>query len=192
MSRVAETTLTVSAGVFCTVKRNRRTRRIRLSVKSDGSVVLTLPQRASLEAGKSLLVSKRDWIIQARERMLGEPKKLLMQGSVEEYEKHKETARRMLTERTRYFQGIYGVTYRKLSIRNQKTRFGSCSSRGHLSFNYRLIFLPDALRDYVVVHELCHLLELNHSRKFWALVARTIPDYQTRKRHLQAFSRVEG
>lgn len=191
MSQEVSTTLTVSEGVRCTVKRSR-TRRIRLSVKSDGSVVLTLPHRVSLQAGKSLVIEKRDWIMQARERMLGEPKKLLMQGSVEEYEKNKEVARRILTERTSYFQDIYDVTYRKLSIRNQKTRFGSCSSRGHLSFNYRLIFLPEHLRDYVIVHELCHLKELNHSRKFWALVAQTIPDYQTRKRDLQAFSRVES
>jgi predicted metal-dependent hydrolase len=188
MSRDTSIPLVVSEGVVCTVKRSR-TRRIRLSVKGDGSVVLTLPHRAPLQAGKSLIAEKRDWIMQARERMLGEPKKLLMQGSVEEYEKNKEGARRMLTERTRHFQDIYGVTYRKLSIRNQKTRFGSCSSQGHLSFNYRLIFLPEHLRDYVIVHELCHLRELNHSRKFWALVAQTIPDYKARKRDLQAFSR---
>lgn len=192
MSRAPLEILAVSPQVSCAIKRNRRTRRIRLAVKSDGSVVLTLPHRASLEVAKSLLVNKRDWILAARERMLREPVKLLMQGGVKEYEKNKEAARRLITERVRYFQNIYAVTYQKLSIRNQKTRFGSCSSRGHLSFNYRLIFLPEHLRDYVIVHELCHLRELNHSRKFWALVAQTVPDYRVKKHELQAFSRSES
>lgn len=173
----------------CTVRRHRRARRIRLVVESDGSVTLTLPYRASLETARTLLASKRDWILAARERMRREPAKLLMQGGTEEYEKNKETARRLIADRVRHFQTIYQVTHRGLSIRNQKTRFGSCSSEGHLSFNYRLLFLPEHLLDYVVVHELCHLKELNHSARFWAEVARTIPDYRERKRQLQAFSR---
>lgn len=102
---------------------------------------------------------------------------------------HKEAARRLVATRVEKFLLLYGVSSRSLSIRNQRTRFGSCSARGHLSFNYRLLFLPEPLLDYVVAHEVSHLLELNHSRRFWALVAQTIPEYQERKRELQAFSR---
>jgi predicted metal-dependent hydrolase len=175
--------------VLCQVKRRRGTRRVRLAIGRDGSVVLTLPCAVSLSRGQQFLESKREWIVAMKERQEAHPKRLLDQGSDEEYRLTKEAARLCITERVTCYQALYGVEYRSLSIRNQKTRFGSCSSRGQLSFNYRLIYLPEHLRDYVVVHELCHLRELNHSPRFWALVAQTIPDYQIQKRRLQGFSR---
>jgi len=73
-----------------------------------------------------------------------------------------------------------------VSIRNQKTRWGSCSRQKNLSFSYRLFLLPPRFCDYVIVHELCHLKEMNHSPKFWALVARTFPDYKKLRREMKA------
>lgn len=175
--------------IWCRVKRRRGTRRVRLVVGRDGSVVLTLPRTVSLSKGQQFLESKEEWVVAMKKKQEKHPKRLLDQGSAEEYQLTKEAARLCITKRVAHFQNIYQVSYRSLSIRNQKTRFGSCSSKGQLSFNYRLIYLPEHLRDYVVVHELCHLRELNHSPRFWALVSETIPDYQERKRHLKAFSR---
>lgn len=171
------------------IQKRRGTRSLRLTVRHDGSVLLTVPRSLSLGAAKKFLLSKRDWIQDACKRALGRPPRLLNQGGQDEYMAHKEAARQCITDRVKYFQALYGVTYRRLAIRNQKSRFGSCSAQGNLNFNYRLLFLPPHLRDYVVVHELCHLKELNHSARFWALVAETIPDYQRQKRELQAFSR---
>lgn len=182
-------TIFLSETVSCKVNRRKQSRHIRLTVQSGGQVMLSLPQRVSLVQAKAFLVEKKEWILEAYNRALNQPPRLLSQGGAEEYRTYKEQARRMLIERVEKFRLFYGVSYRGLSVRNQHTRFGSCSARGHLSFNYRLIFLPELLLDYVVAHEVCHLLELNHSQKFWALVARTIPDYQERKRQLQAFSR---
>lgn len=162
---------------------------IRLRVQSDGSVVLTIPWRLSLFCARKFLATKYEWIVATRKRMQQLPPHLLTQGGVDEYRSHKEQARTRITERAVWYAGHYGVAYRSLSIRNQRSRFGSCSARGHLSFNYRLIFLPAHLLDYVVVHEVCHLRELNHSPRFWALVAETIPDYREKKRELQTFSR---
>ena len=74
-----------------------------------------------------------------------------------------------------------GISYGMISIREQKTRWGSCSSKGNLNFNWKLILMPEEILDYVVVHELAHRKEMNHSRAFWAIVEQVLPDYQERR-----------
>jgi predicted metal-dependent hydrolase len=110
---------------------------------------------------------------------------LLLQGSVAEYQASQGAARTLIEERLAYFQKFYGVSWRRISIRNQKTRWGSCARNGNLSFNYRLLLLPAHLRDYVIVHELCHLIEFNHSPKFWALVNQVLPDSASLRHELK-------
>ena len=102
--------------------------------------------------------------------------------SQKNYLKHKELARVLVGERIEFFIAIYathGYVFKvgRISIRNQKMRWGSCSRKGNLNFNYRIALLPPTLCDYVIVHELCHLGEFNHSRKFWDLVALALPNY---------------
>ncbi len=98
-----------------------------------------------------------------------------------QYQTHKETARTLVHRKLEQFNHHYGFSYHKVAIRDQQSRWGSCSKKGNLNFNYRLIFLPDTLADAVIVHELCHLKEFNHGKNFWALVAETIPDHRERK-----------
>ncbi len=90
---------------------------------------------------------------------------------------HTESARKLVTERVLYWNQFYNFTYQRIAIRNQSTRWGSCSSIGNLNFNYKMVFLPPHLVDYIVVHELCHLYHFNHGHEFWELVAKTIPHY---------------
>src|SRR3989339_1317391 len=92
-----------------------------------------------------------------------------------EYILNKEYARAFVHNRLQVLNQHYRFDYKRVSIRNQKTRWGSCSKRGNLNFNYRIVSLPIHLADYVIVHELCHLEEFNHSQNFWNLVARAIP-----------------
>ena len=101
------------------------------------------------------------------------------------YLKHRENAREITAERIKYFSNTHGFECNRVSIRNQKTRWGSCSTKGNLNFNYKILFLEPEMRDYIIVHELCHLKEFNHSRKFWMLVEKILPDYLEIKKELK-------
>ena len=96
-------------------------------------------------------------------------------------------ARALVAERLLHFNHHYGYIYGKVFIRNTRTRWGSCSSRGNLGFNYRIAKLPPALQSYIVVHELCHLKEFNHSPAFWRLVEETIPSWKARRSELRKY-----
>lgn len=90
-------------------------------------------------------------------------------------------AKELIPERTRRFADMMGVGYNKITVRRQKTRWGSCSSKKNLSFNCALLLYPEELLDYVIVHELCHLKFMNHSKEFWAEVGKYMPDYKRRR-----------
>lgn len=98
---------------------------------------------------------------------------------------HKTPALDLVTIRLAHFNSIYNFTYHRITIRNQSSRWGSCSRKGNLSFNYRLALLPPELADYIIVHELCHLGEFNHSKKFWDLVEKTIPNWRILRNNLR-------
>ena len=106
-------------------------------------------------------------------------------GSKSEYLKYKNQALELVRNKLEHFNQFYNFKYNKVTVRNQSTRWGSCSKSGNLNFNYKLALLPENLVDYVVVHELCHLGEFNHSKNFWDLVARTVPDYKKRRQELR-------
>lgn len=94
-------------------------------------------------------------------------------------------ARSFISQRLEYYSKIYGFRFNRVSIRNQRTRWGSCSKKGNLNFNYRILMLPQYLADYIIIHELCHLKELNHSFRFWNLVAQVVPNYLEIKKELK-------
>lgn len=101
------------------------------------------------------------------------------------YLKHKEQARALAHHKVAHFNTIYNFPINRIAIRNQKTRWGSCSRNGNLNFNYKIALIPEPLADYIVVHEICHLGEFNHSKNFWDLVARTIPDWKKKREELR-------
>jgi predicted metal-dependent hydrolase len=90
---------------------------------------------------------------------------------------NRERARIFVENRISFFNKFYNFNINRIDIKNTKTRWGSCSSKGNLNFNYKIIYLKPELADYLIVHELCHLGEFNHSKRFWALVSKTIPNY---------------
>ncbi len=105
------------------------------------------------------------------------------------YLEHKEKARELVLARLAYFNQFYNLSWNRVAIRNQKSRWGSCSQKGNLNFNYRILFLPPELQDYIIVHELCHLRELHHRDTFWLLVAEQLPDYAALKGTLRLYEK---
>ena len=108
------------------------------------------------------------------------------------YLEHKELARALTHARLEHFNQYYNLPYKRVAIKNQRRCWGSCSSLRNLNFNYKIYFLPPHLRDYIIVHELCHLVELNHGQEFWNLVAQQIPEYQKCVAELKAVDRLGG
>jgi predicted metal-dependent hydrolase len=160
------------------VRRSRRARRWTLTVPWGDPVVLTVPASMPQREIEAVLAGHRDWI--ARQRAAQSPRLALDSRRVSEAEA-RAAARELVTMVLDEEAPALGVRYRRVEIRGQRTRWGSCSATGTLSFNWRLALTPLEVLDYVVVHELCHLREPNHSPRFWRLVASRRPDWRRRR-----------
>jgi len=152
--------------------------RLGLRVHPGGKAVVTVPKGCSYASVLRFMRRHKDWVEEASARMRAFPPKPTRADARRAYLLHKEAARRFAYAAVARFAPLYGVRVAAISIRDQKTRWGSCSRNGRLSFNYRLATLPPRLADYIVVHELCHLLQFDHSPRFWALVAQTVPEHK--------------
>ena len=162
------------------IKSDRKT--IAIEIKPDGQVVVRCPKRMRIEEARRFAESKADWIQKHLAKRLPQD---VAKYTPKEIEQLREQARKLVTERVRYYAPIIGVTYGHIAIRTQHTRWGSCSSKGNLNFNCLLALVPPEVLDYVVVHELCHRKEMNHSELFWNAVARVIPNFKICKKWLK-------
>lgn len=160
-----------------------------ISVMPGGKVTVRIPLRGSERFAVSMVESKKNWIAVSVLKMQAvEPTPLQKEKSPSEKRLeaiYREAAKEYFPKRVSYFSHVLGVSYGKITIRDQKTRWGSCSSKGNLSFNWRLILAPPNILDYVVVHELCHRKEMNHSPRFWALVESVMPEYKEYRKWLK-------
>lgn len=172
----------LSLPVYTVVRSKRRTAAI--CVQEDGSVIVRAPYRLPHTAIESFVEKKREWI-EAQQKRCGERRKNRLAISEEERARGIEKAGEVIARQTAHFAEVMGVDYGRITIREQKTRWGSCSSAGNLNFNWKLILLPPEVLDYVVVHELAHRREMNHSEKFWRVVEQVLPDYKERREMLR-------
>jgi predicted metal-dependent hydrolase len=177
------------AGLEYEFYRSRRARRLTITVRLDGSVRVTAPLSVSRLTAESFLRQRSLWVEKVRARLAASPDWNRRHYGKKEYRAYKEQARALVLARLAYFWPLYrtlaGTTaWRRVAIRDQKSRWGSCSAKGNLNFNYKIFILPPELQDYIIVHELCHLFELNHGPRFWALVAKAVPEYNNRRKEL--------
>lgn len=168
-----------------TLKINSRSKRLRLSIHPGGSFVVTAPKNLKQSDIDDFIIKKSEWVIDGINRLSKFKDVFKFKNTKAEYAKYKEEARFLVERKVLEFNKIYNFKYNNISIKNQKTRWGSCSTKGNLNFNYKIALIPERLADYIVVHEICHLGEMNHSSDFWDLVEKGMPDYKERRRELR-------
>lgn len=162
---------------------NRKT--LAIQVTTTKEVIVRAPRSMSPSRIDAFLTNKESWILKHLNAMehISESRQQILPESVRK--RYIENARAVFTQKVSYYANLMGVTYGRITIREQKTRWGSCSSKGNLNFNWRLIFAPEYVIDYVVVHELAHRKEMNHSRAFYAVIEAVLPDYRIAQKWLK-------
>jgi predicted metal-dependent hydrolase len=168
------------------IRESSRARCLRITIHPGGELSATLPRGMRIEKLENFIHQKADWILRkinlAKKR---KPSFLLPKSSRREYLSCKKQALQIAKIKIEELNKFYNFQYSRISIRNQKTRWGSCSRKGNLNFNYRIIHLPEEHLDYIIVHELCHLEQFNHSKNFWLLVEKAIPRYKTLRKEIR-------
>ena len=165
-----------------TVIRSKR-KTVAIRVNADLSVTLRVPRFITKKEIEKILEEKEGWIRKHQEEIIRRKEEYEAMNvpklTPSEIRELADKALKYIPDRVAYFAPIVGVNYGRITIRNQKTRWGSCSSKGNLNFNCLLMLAPPEVIDYVVVHELCHRKQMNHSAAFWNEVAKVLPDYKT-------------
>jgi len=169
--------------------RHPRARRYVVRVRQDSTVRVTIPRWGSKREAMAFVEQQRGWIEKQLARLQVERSTPREQHSDEELRTLRSRAKRELPERLMTLATQFGLRVSRVSVRNQQSRWGSCSPNGHICLNWRLLTMPDWVRDYVIVHELMHLKRLDHSPKFWKLVAAACPAYQEARAWLRKYQR---
>lgn len=165
------------------IRSNRKT--IAIEINRNCCLIVRAPIGMSDCSINKFINEKTNWIDKHLKIAKQQQKEALMPLSLSEIQILIDRAMIDIPKKVEYFASLMNVTVGKITIRNQKTRWGSCSSKGNLNFNCLLMLCPEDVRDYVVVHELCHRKELNHSIRFWHEVEKVLPDYKLQRKWLK-------
>lgn len=162
-----------------TVRRHPRARRYVLRVASDGALRLTVPTRASVRGGLEFVERQREWITRERARIVERAAARASETpDCSENDRLRELAETQLADRCRELADKHGVPITGVTVRDQRSRWGSCSAQGSISLNWRLIRMPGYVSDYVILHELMHRRQPNHSARFWREVGLVCPEWR--------------
>jgi predicted metal-dependent hydrolase len=168
------------------VRSKRKT--LALYVRRDGRIEVRAPLRTSRTYIDDFVLKKQDWIDNTRNKLQArQTAKKVIRITAKEEARYKKQAKACLEMKCGHFSQIMGLRPGEVKINSAKTRWGSCNRKGGINFTYRLLFIPEELMDYVVVHELAHLKEMNHSSRFWSVVEQTMPDYKARRKRLREY-----
>jgi predicted metal-dependent hydrolase len=167
-----------------TILRSAR-RSLSIEIQRDLTILVRAPERMSQQEIRHILAEKESWIRAHLEQVRRQQAYAQPPLTDAEVRTLADRARSIVPVRVARFAGQMGVSYGKITIRSQTSRWGSCSARGNLNFNCLLMLCPPEVLDYVVVHELCHRKQMNHSKEFWAEVASVLPEYEKQKNWLK-------
>lgn len=156
-----------------------------IRVRSDGTVRVTIPRWGSKREAMTFVDAQQAWIAEQQRRVATVRDQRVPLLALEHTRQRRAQASRELPARLLELAARFDLTVTRISIRNQRWRWGSCSRQGHICLNWRLVDMPAEVRDYVLIHELMHLRRMDHSPHFWALVAAACPDYQDARRWLR-------
>ncbi len=168
------------------VRRSGRTRRVSLTMQYDGSIVVSAPEKTGLSEIERFIKAKSAWILK-NFLYFKNFKGKIFSGDKKEYLAYKENALQFVLHRLACFNARNNFRVRRVAVKHQRAQWGSCSDKRNLNFNYKILFLPPRLADYVIAHELCHTKELNHSSRFWRLVGELLPSYERHERELKNY-----
>ena len=165
------------------IRSSRKT--VALQIKGDGRIIVRAPLRMSVKEIQRFVDSKAAWIEKHLVLIQQRQNPVEAAFAIEQLHQFADATKQDILQRVVRFAALMGVTYGCITIRAQKSRWGSCSAKGNLNFNCLLMLCPEDVRDYVVVHELCHRKELNHSPRFWAEVEKVLPGYKVQRKWLK-------
>jgi predicted metal-dependent hydrolase len=168
------------------IKKSKRAKRIRISISHDKGIVVTIPRGFSERIADKFIKEKEDWI-KSKMKLYSGIERNQIKSSKKDYLNRKEEVRSLILKRISFLDLDKDFKFNRIAIKNTKTRWGSCSMKKNLNFNYRMIYLPENLIDYIIVHELCHLKEMNHSKNFWDLVSNYCPECKECRKELKKY-----
>ncbi|MBU0614296.1 M48 family metallopeptidase [Patescibacteria group bacterium] len=157
---------------------SRKARSVRIRIRYSGDVLVSVPFGIKEKRIKRIILEKSKWIAERLEKINKISNSDLCCFEKEHYQNHKQTALDFVRGKVSEWNSLLKLPVNTIRVKNHKTKWGSCSNKNNLNFNYKILFLPREMQDYIIVHELCHLKEMNHSKRFWELVERYLPDYR--------------
>lgn len=164
---------------------SKRARHLSITVRHDSSVRVAIPKGVTLRTARKFFESKINWVSNHLKKIQRQNEKVQPPLELSNGEKRK--ARKYLRERLDYLSNKYGFTYNRAFFRNQRTRWGSCSSRDNISLNMKLVRLPQEMQDYIILHELMHTKHKNHSKKFWHAMDELVGDSRQLRRQMRQY-----
>ncbi len=166
------------------LRRSKR-RTVSVEISREASIIVRASLKMPLRDIDAFLQSKSSWITEHLEIVKSTIAQMPPKLSEQELSELRERAKKEIPACVNHYASLMGVEYGRITVRTQKTRFGSCSSKGNLNINLAVMLMPQDIADYVIVHELAHLKEMNHSQRFWKEVERIIPDYKQKRAFLK-------
>jgi len=173
------------------IKKSHKAKRVSLKITSSGKLIAIIPYTYKTDLPiKKFIAEKKDWILKHLKPAYKFKNTTLDKNLLHKnFLKNKQLILQDIKTLVDYYAKFYNISYKKITIKNQSTIWGSCSKSKNLNFNFRIAYLPTQLKNYIIIHEVCHTLEMNHSKKYWSFVYQTTPNYKLYIKQLRKYEK---